>query len=288
MNGAEEDEAGEAPSKIPVVKSADRVLDVLEFLASEGPRTFSQIAAALGIPKSSLSHLLRNLTARGYLNVAANTGFFSLGKKLAEIAGRSLAATPFAIVLRRDLANLRDESNETSAFYIQRLDEAEVFESFRSRQSLVYMISVGDRVPLYAHSAGKIILANMADDAFDAYLERVELRRLTPKTIQSKSALKMEIARARTEGLAFAFEEFSVGIKGIAAPVAIQGRFFGSLNLAVPSARYSPRFEAFARSRLPRLAASLAESALAGGFTPPGASPPSHEPGGDRRAKALF
>ena len=50
------------------VKSADRVLDLLELLTRRGKAmSHTELSLALGIPKSSLTQLLRNLTDRGYL-----------------------------------------------------------------------------------------------------------------------------------------------------------------------------------------------------------------------------
>ena len=71
------------------IKSADRVLDVLELLCRRGnSASHSEIAYTLDIPKSSLSALLKNLVNRNYLekNLSANTyhlgaAFFALSKQ---------------------------------------------------------------------------------------------------------------------------------------------------------------------------------------------------------------
>lgn len=258
-----------AERRAPLVKSADRVLDLLEHLAAAGgPCSFREISTELRIPKSSLSQLLGNLVARDYVKIDPQSGAYWLGDKLVEISLKVASATPFREILRKQLGRLRDEINETAAFYIPRNNEAEVLESIRSSQSLVFMITVGDRVPLYAHSAGKIILAHMTDAELAAYLDHVNLERLTPKTIQSESVLQAEVIKARREGFAYAFEEFSIGVKGLAVPVKAAGRLFGALNVAVPASRYTPQLEGMIKSRLPRIAVSLAQSALACGFDP--------------------
>ena len=62
------------------VKSADRVLDLLEFICRRGSASHAEISIALGIPKSSLTHLLRNLVARRYLDLSDGTNMFELGE----------------------------------------------------------------------------------------------------------------------------------------------------------------------------------------------------------------
>jgi hypothetical protein len=68
------------------VKSADRALDVIEHVAAcPAPPTFKQIALSLGVPKSSLSQLLSNLVARGYLEIVGGSTY-RLGARLADLS----------------------------------------------------------------------------------------------------------------------------------------------------------------------------------------------------------
>jgi DNA-binding IclR family transcriptional regulator len=64
------------PQTTSSIKSADRVLDVLELLCRRGnSASHSDIAFSLDIPKSSLTGLLKNLISRNYLekNLGENT-----------------------------------------------------------------------------------------------------------------------------------------------------------------------------------------------------------------------
>ena len=69
-----------------VVKSADRVLDVIELLARWGREmSHTEIADTLEIPKSSLTKLLKNLTARGFVEFVPLTKGYRLGEALIKI-----------------------------------------------------------------------------------------------------------------------------------------------------------------------------------------------------------
>ena len=58
------------------VKSADRVLDILEYFSlRDQTLTLGEVAGELSIPKSSTLMLLRNLEARGYLFREGNQGY---------------------------------------------------------------------------------------------------------------------------------------------------------------------------------------------------------------------
>jgi DNA-binding IclR family transcriptional regulator len=60
-------DAAERPESL--VKSADRVLRIFDLIATEGPRTFREVPAALGLPASSTHNLLKTLVRREYLRL---------------------------------------------------------------------------------------------------------------------------------------------------------------------------------------------------------------------------
>jgi DNA-binding IclR family transcriptional regulator len=241
----------EPPVRPAIVKSADRVLDVLEQLAAAGaPQSFTQLAVALGVPKSSLSQLLGNLLHRGYIELLPNQAAYRIGPRLGELAQRATHGLPLKELAARVVRRLRDETNESVAFYIQDGDEVEVLVTSSANQSLVYTMREGNRAPLYSISPGKIVLASWPVARFESYLARIDLVPITAQTIRSKTALRREIARVRRDGFAYANEEREVGVRGLAVAVMRDGALAGALNVTMPVARYSPAVEAHAKRRL--------------------------------------
>ncbi len=222
-----------------VVKSADRALDVLEHVArSPVLVSFSQLMTELGIPRSSLSHLLNNLLGRGYLRQEPGTGAYQLGPRLRELA-ELLPKPSIGALAAPILHRLTESTNETSGFYRRVDDEVEVVTSVTGSQALAYTMKVGERAPLYAVSSGKIALAQMSFGEFEAYLGRVHFETFTPNTLNSKDSLRREIEAARRDGFAYVREEFTVGITGIAMAVFAGDDFVGAINLAIPTARFT-------------------------------------------------
>ena len=253
---------GRKPTRGPLVKSADRALDLLELISAFPEQlTFSQIAEAVAMPKSSLSQLLSNLANRGYVEIDGNRGKYRLGRKLAELSATAQASLPFGQVLQRIIEKLRDEVNETVAYYEKRADEVEIIAAVPTRHALLYTMTLGDTAPLYAHSAGKIVLSFMTDAEIESYLDRVEIQRLGPKTLRNKEAVRKEIGKVRKTGIAFASEEFAPGICGFASPIVVGTRLRGALNVAIPIARFTADLEASIKMRLPRCAEDIARSA---------------------------
>ena len=241
------------------VKSLDRGLDILEFVAGcPEPPSFSQLLTSLGIPRSSLFHLLTNLLSRNFLERDPGTERYRLGCGVAQLARKvrkpSLGdrVTPF-------LRQLSAEVSETCGFYVQAADAVEVVASAISTQALSYTMKVGTNAPLYAMSAGKIMLAEFGVEELNGYLARVAFAPVTPHTARSKSRLKKEIGEVRAIGFAYSREEFTLGITAIATAVRSERNFHGAINLAVPTARFTPTRDAAFREALRRTAQAIAK-----------------------------
>lgn len=74
-------------SDVAGVKSAERALSILELFSSpDRALTFTEVAQALGYPRSSLHGLLRTLAARDWLRHDPATRRFRLGVRAEQLA----------------------------------------------------------------------------------------------------------------------------------------------------------------------------------------------------------
>jgi DNA-binding IclR family transcriptional regulator len=221
------------------VKSADRVLDILETVAASGGRaSFSSLMSGLAIPRSSLFQLLGNLAARGYLEQDEATSRYRLGEKIADLA-RSRPAPSLEQVVQPFLERLSSEARETAGFYVREGDYVTAIATQTGGQALTYTMLVSEKAPLYAISSGKIALSHMSNAEVKAYLARTEFEKFTPHTLSSSKHVLDQLPSIRKDGFAYAREEFTVGIIGIGTGVVMGGKLVGMLNLAVPSARFN-------------------------------------------------
>lgn len=241
------------------VKSLDRGLDILEYVAGcSEPPSFSQLLANLGIPRSSLFHLLTNLLSRGFLERDPATERYRLGAGVVAIARKahkpslSDRLTPF-------LRQLSVETGETCGFYVRTAEQVEVVASAISTQALSYTMKAGMNAPLHAVSAGKIMLSELPAQELSRNLAGMTLTPVTPHTIRSKARLKKEIQTIKATGFAYSREEFTLGISAIATAVRNESKFYGAINLAVPTARFTPDRDAHFREALRRTAQLIAK-----------------------------
>ena len=227
------------------VKSADRLLDVLEFLAPQRrPVTHAEIARSLRIPKSSLTQLLNNLIGRGYVAVDEHERGYFIGDGIHALVSGTQHAMRLRTTVRPVLNGLAAETKETCALNVWKSGEIHVIDSIDSPQTLTYRMTVGDSAPAYAVSSGKAILANLPKDESTRYLRDVPFQRLTQGTVDSRRTLENDLAQTRREGVAYSREGFVVGITGIAvALLDPSGYPVGAINFAIPSARMTDELQ---------------------------------------------
>lgn len=223
------------------VKSADRVLTLLELLGRwDREMSHTEIADAMGIPKSSLTQLLRNLVSREYLSYSPATKGYRLGKAIRRLADRNSQSYDLVEIVQPLLEEITAATSESSALNILSGDEAKVVAAVNSPMRLLSHMRLGDLAPLYATSGGKVILAFLPQDMQEEYLKRAVLTPVTHKTIRSVADLRAQLQTIRREKLAYSFEEFTEGIIGMASPILDDhGAVLGSINVAMPAVRYS-------------------------------------------------
>jgi DNA-binding IclR family transcriptional regulator len=246
------------PRAIPAVKSASRVLDLLErFGQSRQPLSFLELSRDLQIPKSSLFHLLADLTARGYVEHLPDVSRYRLGpalESLVQSAGReqSLAdlVTP---VLRR----LNERVNETNAYYVLKNDQVIVVATESGKQPLTYQMRVGDSASLYTFSAGKVALSFYSDAELKRYFAQVKRHPRTERTICAETSIRRQLKQIRAAGFGQSRGELARGVVGTARAVVVEGRLAGVLNISVPEARMDNRLLAAVRKELVDTTAEL-------------------------------
>ncbi|HUI15537.1 MAG TPA: IclR family transcriptional regulator [Xanthobacteraceae bacterium] len=246
-------------SQTAAVKSLDRGLDILEYVAGcSEPPSFSQLLGSLRIPRSSLFHLLTNLLSRNFLERDPATERYRLGGEIVAIA-RKVRKPSLRDRVAPLLHQLSVEVSETCGFYVQTGDAVEVVASAISTRALSYTMKVGMTAPLYAVSAGKIVLSELRAEDLRRYLARARFAPVTLHTIRSKSRLSKELQKVRATGFAYSRDEFTLGITAIATAVRCGSKFQGAINLAVPTARFTPERDGEFREALRRTAQIVAE-----------------------------
>lgn len=238
------------------VQSLERGLAVIRaFDRDHRELTLSEVATATGVTRATARRFLLTLADLGY--VRSDGRLFSLSPRVLELGYAYLSSLSLPEVAEPHLEALVQEVNESSSVSVLDRDDVVYVARVPTSRIMTVAISVGTRFPAYATSMGRVLLAGLSDEDLDAYLDAVELKRLTVRTNSTPVALKAEIQKVRAQGWALVDQELEEGLRAVAAPIRDRaGRVVAAVNISSHAGRTS--LEAIRRDLVPPLVATAA------------------------------
>lgn len=186
-----------------MVKSAERVLDVLEFLKQSGPSSFTQITTALRLPRSSASMLLKSLVDKGYLALDPSSHLYRPTYRVALLGeGISSRAVMDNRFLNEALAKLHENTGMTVVVGMQNGAYVQYIHVMSQSASLMRRLPIGKLRPLAYNPLGKVLLAEMPDERVGLLVRHNNASRHSHLPKLSEAALLEEIAAIRAGGIA--------------------------------------------------------------------------------------
>jgi IclR family pca regulon transcriptional regulator len=221
------------------VQSLERGLSVIRaFDAEHRELALSDVARATGLTRAAARRFLLTLVKLGYVNFA--DGRFSLRPRVLELGYAYLSSLTLPEVAQPHMEALVAKVNESSSISV--LDDLEVVYVVRvpTRRIMSITLSVGTRLPAYATSMGRVLLANLPDDELEERLSRIEIRPLTARTVKEKDELRAILAATRKQGYAATDQELEEGLRSLAVPIRdASDAVVAALNVSVHASRAS-------------------------------------------------
>lgn len=225
------------------VKSASRVLDVVELFAREQqPLVLTKLARALGTPLSSCFNLVRVLESRGYLYAVGDSRQIYPTRKLFELSRRIVEAEPWIAQLEPKLAALREKTRETIILGRRQGAQAVYLLVLEGPQNIRYSAAAGDLKPLHASAIGKALLSAADCKERTSVLDELVLDRRTERTITDRDRLVEDLESSAEHGYAVTRGENVPDVMAVAAPVRLGGDLY-AVAIAGPMHRMEHRFE---------------------------------------------
>jgi IclR family transcriptional regulator, KDG regulon repressor len=234
---------GSAPAEPGSVKSARRVLDILELLAvNRDGMTFLQIADELSLAKSSLHGLLATMLDRHWIFFDPASRQYRTGVRAWEAGQGYRRAADLAVAADRHLHAAGSELGETVQLAI--LDGVEVVyvAKVESDQPLHLASRVGARLPAYATGLGKVLLAALPAAELQQRLEGTAIQHFTERTVRDVAELEQRLAATRADGVGIDDGEHTEGVFCVAVAVHDEsGTVVAAMSCSVPQARVKDR-----------------------------------------------
>ena len=165
------------------VQSVDRAITVLEILAREGSAGVSEVAAEIGVHKSTAFRLLAALEERDLVEQNTDRGKYQLAFGILRLASSIPARIDLVRQSRPLLDALAADLDETINIAVVREHYAVNVQQAMGTAAVASQNWVGQLTPLHATASGKVLLAYMPAEQIDAIIREAGLPQLTPHTI---------------------------------------------------------------------------------------------------------
>ena len=234
-----------------LVGSLAKGLDVMAILAARpAGLTLTETAAEAGLTRAGARRFLLTLVAAGY---ALQDGRqFRLSPRLLGLARQWLDGTSLWSFAEPHMRKVSAALKESCSAAV--LSDADVVYVARvpGERIMSVALHVGTRLPAYCTSMGRVLLSGLAEAELRDFLDRIEPRGLTGKTVTDRGKLFTIIREAANDGFALVDEELEIGLRSIAVPIRDRsGRIVAAINVSTQSARFTTA--AMRREILPHL-----------------------------------
>lgn len=221
------------------IESLARGLTVLTaFGEGRASLTLTEVAKATGLARATARRALITYEHLGLVTATPHRTF-TLTPRVLSLGFPPLSRTSLPEIATPHLVGLASRIHESASLAVLTPAGEEIQYTARVATNRVMSVNltVGTRLPAYATSMGRVLLADLPE------AERAlgDLRPLTSRTLTDPKALAEVLADVRTQGYALVDEELEEGLRSIAVPVRDRtGRVVAALNTAMHTTRRTP------------------------------------------------
>jgi len=218
------------------VQSLGRAFAILEEVARHREGIgLAELSKLVGLHNSTTFHLAKTMVSLGYMRQERDSKRYRVGRPLFALAASALDEIEMVNLATPVLEDLSRESGESGHFAVRMGDSVVVIARTSGAGAFQLTDRVGVVRPAHCTALGKIILASLRPDQLKRFLERVELKPSTKKSITDPSALLREITEIRRDAIAFDDGEFNAEVRCVAVPVYnFTGEVIGALGISGP------------------------------------------------------
>jgi len=221
------------------IASLARGLTVITaFGAGRAELTLSEVAQHTGLPRATARRALITLEHLGHVTVHGRV--FRLTPRVLALGFPPLSRTTLARIAQPHLGALTRRTHESTSLAVLTGNDVQCLVSVAAGRIMDADIAVGSRMPAYATSTGRVLLAGLSAEERSGRLARVRMGALTPRTVTRPADLRTILVQVREAGYALVDGELEAGLRSIAVPVRDrEGSLVAAINVTMHSSRRS-------------------------------------------------
>jgi IclR family pca regulon transcriptional regulator len=205
------------PDERDFIQSIERGFAVL--LAFDEDRVspnLAELAAVTGLSRPAVRRILLTLQRLGYVRAAGSR--WSLTPRVLSIGQHYSASNAMIEIAQPHLLELSAKTGESAS--LAELDGRDAVYVARVpvRRIMSINVSIGTRIPAFATSMGRVLLA-WAPDVVVEEIIAGGLPALTRHTVTDVEAFRAVLRQVRSDGWSIVAEELEIGLLSVSAPV---------------------------------------------------------------------
>jgi len=194
--------------------------------------SLTEVAERTGLARAVARRNLLTLQHLGY--VVANGRSFSLTPRVLELGYSYLSSLGISKLAQHAMQQLALKVDESCSLSVLDGHDIVYVQRVPVRKIMNIALGIGARLPAFAASMGRVILADLPVTELAAWLRNNSFRSFTPMTLHTPNALKAELVRVREQGFSLVAQELELGLCSIAVPIrAADGRVIAGLNVSM-------------------------------------------------------
>lgn len=183
------------------VKSAQRVLEVIEFFAEwRRPASIKEICQSLGYPQSSTSVLMKSLKDSGYFDHDARSGMYVPNVRLALATGWIQTQLFSEQSLLRLMERVLASCGHTVMLGVQHGVHLRYLHVLQATREDRFLARNGSLRPLFRSAGGKMILTTCSEREVAQLLRRANAGEELPAQRRELPQVQHELERTRRDG----------------------------------------------------------------------------------------
>lgn len=231
----------ESSAKHGGIQVIARAASVMRALGSN-PQGLSlgAIAQVVGLPRSTVQRIINALCVEHLVETLGPAGGFRLGPAFGQLVTQ--AQVDIISLVRPHLSALSEEVQESTCLSSLSGDKLYVLDRIVAERELRVVFPIGIHVPATATSGGKVLLAELPEEALQALLPH-PLPACTPSSLD-RDALLEQLKTIKVSGVAGDRDEY---IEGLCSYAILLDTYLGqySISIIAPNSRAAARGEAF-------------------------------------------
>jgi len=218
------------------VKTAETLINVIEYLREEDGARVTEVADGLSIAKSTAHRHLTTLRERKYVQKEGD--IYRLGFRFLHLGIHTRTRREAYHLVKEKVRYLAEETDERAQFIIEEHGRGVFIFRERGQNAVETNTEVGKPIPLHTSSSGKAILANLPKSRANEIIENQGLPPMTQYSITDKEELCTDLAEIRDRGYSVNNQENLEGLRAMGVPVEDKnGRILGALSVSGPLKR---------------------------------------------------